>query len=253
MFECYGNAVLIPITELTNYWQVHPKGVIHVGAHEAEESSHYNAAGWGKVYWVEAQPDKVKFLRNKFKNSTDEVIDAAVWSEAGIPLELHVMTNSASTSLLDLGTHVEAHPDITFSHSIEVRTQVLKDLISQDSKADYLCLDIQGAELEAVKGFNDRLQAMNWIYTEVNREELYKGCCLVGDLDRHLEANGFTRMATRWTEFGWGDALYVHARVKQNLRTFDILKWTLRNCHYYVNRRIRITAKKIVSFLNSKR
>lgn len=239
--------MLIPVKELTTYWKVNPKGIIHVGAHEAEESSQYNEAKWGKVYWVEAQRDKVELLRAKFENKVDQVIDAAVWSTAGVPLELHVMTNSASTSLLDLGTHVDAHPDITFSHSIKIYTQTLENLIPNDSLADYLCLDIQGAELEAVKGFGDRVKEMNWIYTEINREELYKGCCLVGELDEFLRGNGFTRMATRWTEFGWGDALYVHSRVKSQLNKLSILRWNTKNVTYYLNRRIRIKIKSVIS------
>ena len=243
--------MLIPVKELTTYWKVNPKGVIHVGAHEAEESSQYNGARWGKVHWVEAQPDKVKFLRAKFENTDDQVIDAAVWSKAGVPLKLHVMTNSASTSLLNLGTHVEAHPDITFSHSIEILTQILENLIPADSIANYLCLDIQGAELEAVKGFGRRIQEMNWIYTEINREELYEGCCLVGELDEFLSNHGFTRMATRWTEFGWGDALYVHARVKTQLSAASTLRWHIKNVFYYLNRRMRIFMKTLISFLPS--
>lgn len=245
--------MLISVSELTTYWNVKPRGVIHVGAHEAEESSQYNAAHWGMVHWVEAQPDKVKLLREKFENSTDQVIDAAVWSVAGVPLELNIMTNSASTSLLNLGTHVDAHPDITFSHSIKVETQILQDLIPTDSIADYLCLDIQGAELEAVKGFENRIRQMNWIYTEVNSEELYEGCCLVNELDDYLLNRGFTRMATRWTEFGWGDALYVNARVKNELSRVSIQKWQLKNIFYYLNRRARITLKKLISVLISKK
>ena len=93
--------------ELIRYWNVSPKGVIHVGAHEAEESDQYDSAKWGKVYWVEAQPDKVDFLRQKFVKSKDQVIAAAVWSSPGVKLNLKVMTNSASTSLLNLGTHNE--------------------------------------------------------------------------------------------------------------------------------------------------
>lgn len=245
--------MLISVKELTTYWKVHPKGVIHVGAHEAEESSQYNAAHWGKVYWVEAQPDKVEYLRTKFHDSADQVIDAAVWSVAGVPLDLHVMTNSASTSLLDLGTHSEAHPDITYSHSLRVETQVLEALIPQESIADYLCLDIQGAELEAIKGFASRIQRMNWIYTEVNKEELYAGCCLVDDLDKYLQESGFSRVATRWTEFGWGDALYVHSRVKAQQSSLLILIWRFKNIVYYANRGARLSLKKLLSFLTSKK
>ena len=245
--------MLISVNELIKYWNVSPKGVIHVGAHEAEESFQYNDANWGKVYWVEAQPDKVEFLNKKFANSKDTVIAAAVWSTPGVALDLQVMTNSASTSLLNLGTHHEAHPDIAYSHSLKVSTQVLEKLIPEDSNADYLCLDIQGAELEAIKGFGDRVSKMKWIYSEVNEDELYEGCCLVSDLDTYLDNYGFARMATRWTEFGWGDALYMK---KENLKETSkvlILTWRLKNILYYINRKLRISMKRIIFSLFSTR
>jgi FkbM family methyltransferase len=227
--------------------------VIHVGAHEAEESDQYDAAKWGKVYWVEAQPDKVDFLRQKFVKSKDQVIAAAVWSSPGVKLNLKVMTNSASTSLLNLGTHNEAHPDISYSHSIEIHTQVLSQIIPNESNADYLCLDIQGAELEAIKGFGDRVDGMKWIYTEVNKDELYKGCCLVSELDEYLSKKGFSRVATRWTEFGWGDALYINDKQANKTASISTAIWHLKNFNYYVNRKIRISLKRLISVLVQKR
>lgn len=47
------------------------------------------------------------------------------------------------------------------------------------------------------------------IYTEVNFEEVYKGCCLVGELDNFLKEWGFTRVLTDDTPKLWGDALYL--------------------------------------------
>lgn len=38
------------------------KGIIHLGAHEAEELSDYQEAGVGRVLWVEANPSKWRYL-----------------------------------------------------------------------------------------------------------------------------------------------------------------------------------------------
>jgi hypothetical protein len=59
------------------------------------------------------------------------------------------------------------------------------------------------------KGAPNLLKKVNFIYTEINREELYKGCVLIDELDNYLETFGFKRVLTKWTEFNWGDALYV--------------------------------------------
>ena len=78
---------------------------------------------------------------------------------------------------------------------------------------DFLNIDIQGAELLALKGFGDLLYNIKYIYTEINKNYLYKDCALVDEIDEYLISYGFDRVETSMTEFEWGDALYV----KKNL------------------------------------
>jgi hypothetical protein len=69
-------------------------------------------------------------------------------------------------------------------------------------------IDVQGAELMVLQGATELLKHIDLIYTEVNIEEVYKGCCLMSDLDRFLEPFGFVRVTTKMTDWNWGDALY---------------------------------------------
>ena len=51
---------------------------------------------------------------------------------------------------------------------------------------------------------------MQYIYTEVNIQEVYKGCNLIGELDDYLRRFGFERVAQQiYTDLGWGDAFYM--------------------------------------------
>jgi FkbM family methyltransferase len=200
--------VLISVSDLVKYWGVKPNRVLHVGAHNAEELADYTKHNWSEVIWVEAQPDKVELLKKKLPTH-HKLIQAAVWNESGISLDLKVMSNTESTSLLNLGTHATEHPNVKLSHNIPVKTQVLADLIPESETPDFIALDIQGAELKALEGFGDRVRNVRWIYCEVNKDYLYEGCCLVSDLDNYLENFGFRRVATRWTYHGWGDALFA--------------------------------------------
>ena len=196
------------MSDLVKFWGVKPKKILHIGAHNAEELNEYTKHNWNQVTWVEAQPDRIEYLQKKLP-AHHKLIQAAVWNESGISLELNVITNTESTSLLNLGTHASEHPNVTLNYKIPIKTQVLSDLIPLNETPDLIVLDIQGAELKALEGFGTRIRDVRWIYCEVNKDYLYEGCCLVSDLDIYLDRFGFKRVVTRWTYHGWGDALFV--------------------------------------------
>ena len=57
------------------------------------------------------------------------------------------------------------------------------------------------------------LNNVDYFYTEVNSDYVYKDCALVNELDDYLKQFGLVRIETKWTDFKWGDAFYI----KQNL------------------------------------
>jgi hypothetical protein len=69
-------------------------------------------------------------------------------------------------------------------------------------------MDIQGYELEALKGSVETLKSIDHIMTEINFEHLYENCVLADKLDEFLSQYGFVRLFTAPTEYGWGDAFY---------------------------------------------
>ena len=200
--------MLISVQSLKKVWRVQPSGVLHIGAHEAEELEAYETHGWMPITWVEAQPEKIEILKKKLPERNNFLIEAAVWDTSGVKLLLNITNNTESTSLLDLDTHLSRHPEVKVESKIEVITKKLDDLVLP-TVVDYLSLDIQGSELKALQGFERGIKNINWVYTEVNKESLYKGCARVEDIDAYLKNLGFNRELTVWTKFGWGDALYV--------------------------------------------
>jgi len=70
-------------------------------------------------------------------------------------------------------------------------------------------IDVQGYELEVFKGSIKSLDYINIIYTEVNRDEVYKNCSKVEELDIFLKDFNFERVLISWDGNTWGDALYI--------------------------------------------
>jgi FkbM family methyltransferase len=199
--------VLIPVKVLKKFWGVNPQTIVHVGAHNAEELEDYERAAWGPVTWIEAQPQKVLALLKRIP-SNHKIIEAAVWDIADVELNLNIMTNTESTSLLNLGTHADEHPSVQLSHTIPVKTKTLTQLLNGLPAPELIALDIQGVELRAIKGYGSKIAEVKWIYCEVNKAELYEDCCLISEIDEYLSKYSFRRAVTRWTAHNWGDALY---------------------------------------------
>lgn len=206
--------MLVPVDALANIFGVRPAGVLHVGAHEAEEWQEYQRFGWRPVTWVEMLPEKAELLRAKFAADQQiTVINAACWDEDGQHLPLFRANNGQSSSLLAPDHHLKAHPTVTFVTEDSITTSRLDSLLPKQATFDFLNFDIQGAELKALKGLGSRLADVSWAYLEINRKPLYAGCALLPDLDQFLAENGFQRIVLRMAgDSGWGDALYANAR-----------------------------------------
>ena len=70
-------------------------------------------------------------------------------------------------------------------------------------------MDVQGYELEVFKGAEKSLKHIDYIIAEVNRDEVYAQCPLIGDIDNYLQGFGFTRELVTWQSESWGDAFYM--------------------------------------------
>jgi len=217
--------MLISVQELTRFFGVHPSGVLHVGAHEAEEAIDYRNHKWGSVIWVEMLPEKYEALRVRFANDAHNlVLHAACWDSDGVRLPIFRASNGQSSSLLSPEHHLIDHPSISFVKGGEITTSRLDSILPVAARFDFINLDIQGAELRALRGLGERLASVRWAYLEVSTLRLYRDCASIGEIDAFMKSVGFARIATRMAgSHGWGDALYANTRKMPKLA----LRWLL--------------------------
>jgi FkbM family methyltransferase len=138
-------------------------------------------------------------------------INACVDEVTGYQRTFHRANNHQSSSLLELGTHKEQAPDVHYVDEFPVITTKVDDLIFEYGvNANFLNMDLQGAELLALFGAEGFLTHADYIYSEVNWEPLYKECAIIHDMDEWLFDHGFTRYDTMMAgNSGWGDALWA--------------------------------------------
>lgn len=200
--------MLISLHELIKKYNINIKGILHVGAHECEELNDYEKyITRDNILWVEALPYKVDMCRITYPNI---LIENAIASDVIEEVCFNISNNGQSSSILEFGLHSYYHPHVHFVGKFEGKTQLLKDILPKyNINYNFLNLDIQGAELKALKGMEDYLNNVDYIYTEVNSDYVYKDCALIQELDEYLLKFGLHRVETNWTEYKWGDAFYI--------------------------------------------
>lgn len=245
--------MLIDAAALTRIFGVQPNGILHVGAHEAEELALYRAAGWldrGGVIWVEAQSELARALERRLAGTNAKVIEAVAWDVDGEALELKIASNSQSTSVFEFGSHAASYPEIHFTDRRVVTGRRLDGLLTSDDHFDFIALDVQGAELAVLRGLGDRLADARWVYTECQQRAVYRGAPEVTELDAFLGARGFERVATRWAgHHGWGDALYCRTEAVGMLNLLERARRRWLFAVYDVRIRARERRDAIVAFL----
>jgi len=216
--------MILDLETLSKELQIKPNGVLHVGAHKAEERTIYNKLGWTPIYWVEAQSHLAAELQKNVANESNIIIQSAIYDVDDCEMKLNISSNSESSSLLEFGTHKIDYADIRTVDQQVVLTNRLDTLFLNKSMPNFLNVDIQGVELRALKSLGSRIKEIDYIYTEVNKKEVYVGCDQVKDIDKYLKNFGFQRLTTRWIiGQGWGDALYCRVSFRYTVN------WRLQN------------------------
>jgi FkbM family methyltransferase len=207
---------MLILYELIAKYHIKLKGILHVGAHECEEIRHYEVfLPRNKILWIEGLKDKVEYCKNVYPGI---LIEEAVVSDKYETVKFNVSNNTMSSSIFDFGLHKTSYPEINYVNSFYTDTKMLKDIIHKyDIHYNFLNLDIQGAELKALKGMEDYLHKVEYIYTEVNSDYVYKDCALINEIDEYLKKFGFERVETMWWDnvCNWGDAFYINRRYTQ--------------------------------------
>jgi FkbM family methyltransferase len=205
--------MLLEISTLLQQYGVTPRGVIHAGAHDGQEIDEYLRLGFQHGVLFEPQPQLIDRLQARLSSIPGyRVVGAALGEFDGrATLYTETANQGMSASLLKPKHHLVQYPEIQFNGSLEVPVMTLAEYFKTDALPNYnfLNMDVQGAELLVLKGGMAIISALDAIYSEVNRAELYERCARVEQIDSFLLKFGFHRTDTNWVGETWGEALYI--------------------------------------------
>jgi FkbM family methyltransferase len=183
--------------ELLNYLPTNAV-IIEAGAFDGEDTEDFaKCLPNSQIHSFECLPEYYEIAKTRIQNYSNVHLYPLALSDKSELLDFYVSTRhgelSASGSILQPKLHKEVHPEIKFEKKIKVQTTSIDDWSAeyQIEHVDFIWLDLQGAEMKALKGASHTLANVKAIFTEVSLIETYEAVPLYDNLKAFLFSKGF--------------------------------------------------------------
>ncbi len=206
--------MILSFKHLKNKYDMNITGIIHIGAHRGQEIDDYINCGIQDIILFEPLSLNFSILENNLKdaNANISAYQVALGNEEKVVTMYLSDNEQMSSSILKPKKHLENHPTVHFQGTEDVEMKLLDSFAEETSNFNFINMDVQGYELEVLKGGAETLKHVDYVYCEVNRDEVYENNAYVDELDEFLKPYGMERVETDWSGGIWGDALYVRKK-----------------------------------------
>lgn len=207
-----------------NYLKNEVKVILDIGARDLTESiflseKYPNA----KVISFECNPQTLTICRERLTNYPNiTLIDKAVNDYDGVckfypinPSKTRTTWEDGNPGASSLFVANDKYPFETYvQDEIEIQCTRVDTSLKQlgIDKVDIIWMDLQGAELLALKSMGDFLQNVSIISTETEMNEMYKGQALFKDIDGFLN-NDFKLVYGNLNAIWGTDIVYINKKI----------------------------------------
>jgi FkbM family methyltransferase len=206
--------MLIPLQEILNKYKLNPKGVIHVGAHFAEEHEDYIKCGIERFVYIEPCKQAFGIMNDRINEEGALLFNVACGAEEKYEaMYVSHQNQGQSNSFLEPNLHLQQHPEIIFDDAEIVKMVTLDSLPIKKEDYSLLVIDTEGYEGHVLRGATKTLKHIDILYTEINKDQTRIGNLLIEELDAMLPE--FKRVETFWPSpnFTWGDCILIRKSV----------------------------------------
>jgi FkbM family methyltransferase len=201
--------MLLNFSQILETYKVNIKGIVHIGAHFGQEHSLYKSHGVSNIIYFEPLKKNFGVLERNI-GSEATLFNLALGNEnKEIEMYVELSNQGMSSSILEPNLHLQQYPWIKFTETEKVEMRRLDDIDFDKSSYNFINIDVQGYELEVFRGAEIFLNNVDYIISEINRDELYNNCAKVHDLQNYLSRYGFELVETNWEGGTWGDGFFI--------------------------------------------
>jgi FkbM family methyltransferase len=248
-------AIFVPILKEYGRLESLHITVCNVGSRKLDANDDYATQGWGvfapnlTIYGFDADPEACEEANANIglRQENGEVN----WTEIHIPIglgsftgeaKLYVTKNPMCSSLYPPNEPYLARfsglPElVNLDFEVDIEVTTLDNFCQTEAinEIDFLQIDVQGADLDVLRGASKILDSVLAIQIEVEFSHLYKEQPLFADIDTYLRNNGFSlfdltnsrrnrtnspiQSTVHPGQLLWGDAFYLRDLIDQNPHT----------------------------------
>jgi len=171
-------------------------GILHIGAHEGQEAEVYSRLS-KPVIWIEAIPlyfEKLRVNVGSFHNQL--ALNALLDSKCQSSRDFFIASNNAESSSIYPLAGNDYWRGLENSEVCKLPSKRLDCIFSglELREFDYWIVDVQGAELEVLKGAGDLLNYCRYLQVEISQEKFYEGGAEFQELRAFLDSKSFIPM-----------------------------------------------------------
>jgi FkbM family methyltransferase len=222
-----------------NNIDINKKSILFIGTNDMGEINNY-VNTYNKGIFIEALPNIFNQLKkkldetNKLHNTKFIAVNSLVTSKKGQVYNFNIFNNNgASSSIYKPNNKNWKWNNVKVTDTIQLTSTTIYDILdlyNWNNKKYDVVLDVQGAELEVLKGFGENnLNNIGKLTIEISNKKFYEGGVLFKELDSYLQNKNF-KLISNNINCDHCDAIYIkienyesksNSQLSQDLKVLD--------------------------------
>ncbi len=235
--------------------------IFDIGSRDCVQSiEFYNHFPNAKIYAFECNPNTLEICKKNIENYKDRItlIEGAVCDYDGNITFYPINQQKTETTWIDGNPGASSIFKSNGKYTVEkyVQDEITTNCHRLDtvmniygiSHVDIIWMDLQGAELLALKGLGNYLNNVKYIHTEVSHKEMYSGQVMYKELNDYILSTGFA-IKNYLSLSGWQEDVIYEREYNLN-KLFDIVVLVGPNDKNIVEKQLEYTKKNIIGYRN---
>lgn len=238
--------------------------IFDIGSRDCVQSiEFYNAFPNSKIYAFECNPNTIDICKKNIEQYSDRItlIEGAVCDYNGNVTFYPINQQKTITTWKDGNPGASSIFKSNSKYTIEtyVQDEITTQCHRLDSvmdkycipKVDIIWMDLQGAELLALKGLGNYLDNVKYINTEVSYKEMYTGQVMFDELNNYILSNNFI-IKNNLSLHNWQEVIYEKKNICElnSNNLFDIVICVGPNDANIISKQIEYTKNNIIGYRN---